>query len=70
MCVVCGAGIGFSCEESGTQELLASEIATLGNDTGKPSYNYTQAAAQLTRDNMKWNDSVAGNYLGTPGTVT
>jgi VCBS repeat-containing protein len=73
MCALCGGGanIGFACEDStGSQELLASELVTGLNTSNKTSYTLTQAAAQLTRDNMKWNDSTAANYLGTPGTVT
>ena len=43
--------------------------------SGLPSFGWDQAAEQLSRWNAKWDDDdanggVAGNALGTPGTVT
>ncbi len=73
MCTLCsgGSNTGFACEDtSGSQELLASELVTGLNTSNKQSLTLTQAAAQITRDNMKWNDSTDANYIGSAGTVT
>ena len=45
------------------------------NQNSKPSFTWDQAAEQISRWNVKWDDEdaeggVAGNALGTPGTVT
>ena len=48
-----------------TSFLTAQEIAS-GNTSGKPSYDWGQAAAAISRDERKWD----GGEMGTAGTVT
>jgi len=38
--------------------------------SGKPSYDWDQAAAQISRWDAKWDDDVEGNEFGTAGIVT
>jgi len=50
---------------TGTAHSTVGELSG-DNTTGKPSFNYDQAGAQISRDNRKWD----GGELGTAGDVT
>ncbi|MEM7289977.1 MAG: M10 family metallopeptidase C-terminal domain-containing protein, partial [Pseudomonadota bacterium] len=51
-------------------DVTVAEIEAAENSLNKPDFSLDQAAAQITRSNIKWNDSSGGNELGTPGSVT
>ncbi|MEM7068906.1 MAG: M10 family metallopeptidase C-terminal domain-containing protein, partial [Pseudomonadota bacterium] len=51
-------------------EILPSEIEVLHNSQNKPDFDIDQAASQIGRSNVKWNDGAGGNELGTSGRVT
>ncbi len=72
-----------SCAEGQSEEAFAFDMnfdagasqAFYQNQSDKPSFTWDQAAEQISRWNAKWDDEdaeggVAGNALGTPGTVT
>ena len=40
------------------------------NQHNKPSFDWDQAAEQISRWNAKWDDDVAGNDIGSAGSVT
>ncbi len=53
-------------------DVLIEVDVLLDNNSDLPSFDWDQAAAQISRWNSKWDDEVGanGNALGTPGTVT
>lgn len=78
MCIVCSVSSTYNmnCTEENpvvdmiVVETLASDLEASGNSSGKADFDYDEAAAQITRSNIKWDSAEAGNELGTAATVT
>ncbi len=70
MCEVCQS-LSTSHATCPFTEMTVAEVSAT-NTGDLPSYDWDQAAAQISRWNDKWDDEDTsnGNALGTPGTVT
>ena len=74
MCIVCSASSTYNMnctEENPVVEIngvyiLPEDLEISGNNTGKADFDSEEAAAQITRSNIKWN----GGEAGTSATVT